>query len=314
MRRATQKTFLVIVLFSIFFITKSEVIDTSYIEVNGIKLHTVLTKPDNDQNYPLAIIVAGSGPTDLDGNQLFLQSNCLKYLSDSLVSNNIATLRYDKRGIAKSSYKEFNESELTIDLFADDLSALIKHGKQKGFSDIYLIGHSQGSLVGLISAQKLSVKGFVSLCGVDNTIDIVIKKQLKTKLAPEQYREAELIIDSLKMGREVKVVSPLLMSILRPSVQPFMISWMNHNPAEIIATLKCSTLIIQGGKDLQVDLEEAKILKNAVPRGKLITIDQMNHVLKAITGGIQENAASYRNSKLSINEKLIHAIVEFINQ
>lgn len=308
-----KNTFVVIALMSIVIAGKAQITDTSYFHVDNVKIHTVLSVPKKVQAPPLAIILAGSGPTDLNGNQPAMQNNSLKFLSDALVANNIATFRFDKRGIAKSNFNEFSESDLSVDLYASDAMGLIRYCKQKGFNDIYVIGHSEGSLIGLISAQDIKIKGFISLCGAGNPADIILKKQLKPKLPPAFYNQVELIIDSLKNEQTVKSVPPQLYALFRPSIQPYLTSWFKYEPTNLIHQLNCPTLIIQGGKDIQVDLEESELLNNGTSKGKLVIIDNMNHVLKTISGDIQENIASYSNPNLPVNGELIESIVDFIN-
>lgn len=289
----------------------SQIVDTIFVESKNVKIHTVLTKPNNLEVPILAIIIAGSGPTDLNGNQPNLKNNSLLYLSNALVDNNIATVRFDKRGAAKSSYKG-GESDLNIEQYTDDVNVLINHFKSKGFHKIYVIGHSEGSLIGLISAQKSKPEGFISLCGAGNSADILLKKQLKPKLPPAFFNQVELIIDSLKNGQLVNNVPAQLNSLFRPSVQPYLISWFKYSPTDLLKHLTCPTLIIQGGKDIQIDVQEAEILAKSSPNGNFVLIKDMNHVLKTISGDIQVNVASYTNPDLPLNEELVKNIVEFI--
>lgn len=292
----------------------AQITDTLSIQVENAKIHTVLTHPAGLTGAPLAIIIAGSGPTDLNGNQTAFKNNHLLYLSDALVANNIATVRFDKRGTAGSAYPGFKESDFRVDDLANDVAALIVYFKQKGYSDIYLIGHSEGSLLGLIASQNLNIKGFVSLAGAGNTADSILKKQLKPQCPPELYSQVESLLDSLKNGMTVKSFPPQLVSLFRPSVQPYLISWFKYNPAKLINSLKCPVLILQGNKDIQVDLQESEILAKASKNGKYTVINNMNHVLKTIPGDRQENIASYTNPSLPVNEELVKNLVEFIKQ
>lgn len=73
-------------------------------------------------------------------------------------------------------------------------------------------------------------------------------------------------------------------------------------------------MIIQGNKDIQVDLEEAKKLIAASKNGKLLIVNNMNHVLKTINGDVNDNISSYSNPDLPINQDLVNSIVDFINK
>ncbi|HPS12950.1 MAG TPA: alpha/beta hydrolase, partial [Prolixibacteraceae bacterium] len=153
--------------------------DTLMLNVNGAKINSVLTVPKTGSQVPLAIFIAGSGPTDLDGNNPVMKNNSLRYLSDTLVASNIATLRFDKYGIAKSADPSFDESKLTFDHYVNDVVSMIEQMKSKGFSNIYIVGHSEGSLIGMAAIQKANVKGFVSLAGAGFPADEILKTQLK---------------------------------------------------------------------------------------------------------------------------------------
>jgi len=286
--------------------------DTLFITIDGAKLHTVLTTPATAGKVPLAIFIAGSGPTDLDGNNPMMKNNSLRYLSDALVANNIATLRFDKYGIAKSADPAFDESKLTFDRYVNDVIALIDQMKAKGFTNIYLVGHSEGSLIGLAAAQKAKINGFVSVAGAGFPADEILKTQLKPQLPPDIYKQTVGLIDSLKSGNQVTSAPVALYSLFRPSVQPYMISWFKYSPVELMSKISCLTLIIQGDKDVQISIADAENLAKAAKNGKLVIVKGMNHVLKTISGDTQENMASYSNPALPVNAELSKAIIDFV--
>jgi len=310
-----MKTFLSFFVLSInSLLLSAQVADTTIVQVDGVGLFTVLTQPSVKNACPLALIIAGSGPTDLNGNQTNMKNNSLKYLSDELVKNNIATFRFDKRGIGKSSYPNFSEANLTFDRYVKDAAFLIDFCKKKGFSDIYVIGHSEGSLIGMLAAQIVPVKGFISVSGSGSPADEILKGQLKPQLPPAFYLNVEAIIDSLKNDMKVKNAPPQLYILFRPSVQPYLISWFNYAPAEQIAKLTCPIIILQGDKDIQVEPDEAKKLAAASGNSELVIIQNMNHLLKTIVGEMQENIESYTNPDLPVNPELVKNITNFITK
>jgi pimeloyl-ACP methyl ester carboxylesterase len=287
--------------------------DTLMINIEGASIFSVLTNPSETNNVPLAIFIAGSGPTDLDGNQATMKNNSLKMLSDALVANNIATFRFDKRGIAKSAIPNFSESEMTIDRYAQDVVSIVNQMKAKGFQDVFIVGHSEGSLLGLIALQDTPAKGFISVAGAGFSADEILKTQLQTKIPANLWPVVTGIIDSLKSGLIVKDVPQPFYALFRPSVQPYLISWFSYSPTELIAKLSCPILIAQGDKDIQVSVDDAKQLSKAAKTDKLLIIKNMNHVLKPIAGDMQDNYAAYTNPDLPIEKELSKAIVDFIN-
>ncbi|WP_339738345.1 alpha/beta fold hydrolase [uncultured Sunxiuqinia sp.] len=277
-------------------------------------LFGTLTIPEQTQACPIVLIVPGSGPTDRDGNSAMgLQTNAYKMLSEDLAKNGIATLRFDKRGIGKSKPAMASESELTFETYIDDVVAWILRIKSdQRFATIAVLGHSEGSLIGMIAAQQTNAAGLISLSGVGKSADKLLQEQLKTKLPPQLLNESNKILDSLRIGKTVSNVDPSLLSLYRPSVQPYMISWIKYDPQKEIGKLKMPVFIIQGSTDLQVSVEDAKLLSSAKPDAKLLIIDNMNHVLKESDSDIQSNMATYSNPALPLKAGLIDELVHFI--
>jgi len=234
-------------------------------------------------------------------------------LSESFVKNGISTLRFDKRGIGKSKRAMTSESELRFETYINDVVAWISLLKSdKRFSSIIILGHSEGSLIGMIAAEQTNVAGFISISGVGKSADKVLQEQLKTKLPPQLLDESNKILDSLKIGKTVSNVNSNLVALYRPSVQPYMISWIKFDPAKEISKLKIPVLIIQGTTDLQVTVNDSKLLSAAKPNAKLLIIENMNHVLKESDSDIQKNMATYRNPDLPLKTGLTDDIVNFI--
>ncbi len=275
-------------------------------------INGTLLVPTKNKKTPLAIIIQGSGPTDRDGNQKNLKNNSLKYLAEGLYKKKIATFRYDKRFVKQVLEGTFDESEVDFNDFIKDAIKVINHFKEdQRFSEIIIIGHSQGSLVGMIAAQEENITKFISLAGAGQEIDDVIIDQLE-KQAPALVENARQSFDDLRVNGVAQNYSPLLASIFRPSLQPFMFSWMKYNPQTEITKLTIPVLIINGDNDFQVQVSEAKKLKTAKPEAELIIIPNMNHIFKEIKGDLLENQESYNKEEIPISKKLIKTINSFI--
>ena len=269
-----------------------------------------LLLPEDKEKPSLAIIIAGSGPTNRDGNQNFLKSDALKKLAESLTDNGIATFRYDKR-IVKQIRKGNVDKSIMFDDFVNDASDVITYFKEKDtYSKIYVIGHSQGSLVGMLTVKD-KADGFISLAGAGQNIGDVIVEQV-TNMAPQLGKEAQKVVDKLKQGKTTTDYPATLASVFNTDVQPFMINWMQYNPTEIIKDLEVPILILNGTKDLQVSEDEAKLLKEANEKAELKIIENMNHVLFEIEGDNLENSKSYNEAFRPISSTLIDTIVQFI--
>lgn len=270
-----------------------------------------LMLPSSTSKIPVVLIIAGSGPTDRNGNNPMMKNESLRFLAQAFASKGIASLRYDKRGIAASGAAGKSETDLRFDDYVYDAEAwitLLK--KDQRFSKVIVVGHSEGSLIGMIAASG-KADGFVSIAGAGKSADAILKEQLLSQ--PSMVKDPSyIIIDSLVQGKMVKDVSPMLYSLFRPSVQPYMISWFKYNPATEIARLKIPVLVIQGTKDVQVTTNDAEALVAAHPGAKLVLIENMNHVLKTIHGDRAENIASYSNPSLPLNTELVKWVTEFV--
>lgn len=291
-------------------------------EKNGVQSEEVkitplidgtLLLPTTDEPVPLAIIIAGSGPTDRNGNQPMMNNNSLKLLAEALTADSIATFRYDKRIVKQIMMRQIDESKVRFDHFIDDAIAIIHHFKEDPrFSSIYILGHSQGSLIGMVASQNNRVDGFVSIAGSGQSIDKIIIEQLGFQ-APALQENAIQAFEDLRTKGESRDYNPLLASIFREDIQPFMLSWMKYDPAEEIKKLEIPMLIINGDKDIQVQVSEAEQLHSLSPDARLMIVPDMNHVLKKVEDMGLENQKSYNQPDLPIVQELIEGITKFIN-
>jgi len=272
-----------------------------------------LIVPTTTKKIPLAIIIGGSGPTDRNGNQQMMENNNLRFLAEGLYENDIATFRYDKRIVKQMKLRTLDEKNIHFGDFIDDATAVLLYFKKdERFSKIYIIGHSQGSLIGMVAAQN-GADGFVSIAGAGQEIDDVIIDQL-TKQAPGLVDNARTSFDDLRANGVAINYSPGLASIFRKEIQPFVYSWMQYDPKIEITKLKIPVLILNGDKDLQVQVSEAEFLKNAKPDAEYEIIPNMNHVFKKIEGNDLENSKSYNIYNLPIMPELINSISDFIKK
>ena len=268
-----------------------------------------LLSPKGENQPPLAILIAGSGPTDRDGNQALFKNNSLKYLAEGLAQKGIATFRYDKRVIAQINNATVQEEKMTFEDEVNDALLVVNHFKDK-YKKIILIGHYEGALIGLLVAQKVVVSKFVSISGAGNSSATLIEEQIG-KNAPQLKEESQKIISQLRKGELVDNISPYLAPVFRKSVQPYLISWFKYEPAKEITKLQIPILIVQGTNDLQVEDKEAQLLKEAQPKAQLLLIEGMNHVLKKVKT-LEENQQSYLNPDLPIPGELVEGIASFI--
>ena len=275
----------------------------------ALSLYGSLLLPNANATSTLAIIIAGSGPTDRNGNNMYMVNDHLKKLAQAIAKEGIATFRYDKRSIGESKSDKINETNLRFTDYVEDAKAWIAFfRKDKRFTKIVIIGHSEGSTIGALAST--AADAYVSIAGPGRKADEVLKEQLKAY--PNIYGSAEKIMDSLNQDYDVKQVPGALMSVFRPSVQPYIKSWFKISPIAAVQALSIPILILQGSSDLQVGVKDAELLASANKNARLTMIPKMNHIFVEINGDEQANKDSYTNASLPISSSLSTAIVQFI--
>lgn len=271
-----------------------------------------LLLPKDIERPPLAILIGGSGPIDRDGNQPMVKNNSLKLVAEALQEKGIASFRYDKRIVKQLQQGEFSEEDIRFDDFIKDAIDVIDYFKRSdAFSKLVVIGHSQGSLVGMIASQERA-DAFISIAGAGQEIDDVIVDQLE-KQAPGLKDNARSSFDDLRANGIAVQYSPGLASIFRASLQPFLISWMKYDPQEELSKLNIPVLLLNGDKDLQVQVSEVELLRKAKPGAEFKIIEGMNHIFREIEGDDIDNSKTYNNPSLPIMQELVDAIANFIN-
>jgi len=254
---------------------------------------------------PLIIWVHGSGGVNRDGNQ----PQYIKQFRAAINKENIAFFSYDKR-TANPKNAAFLNDILIYD-FVADVEEVVNHFKNDDrFSEIILVGHSQGSLIAMMALEN--VDKYISIAGAGETIDKTLVRQVTAQSA-EFGKLTESYLIELKETGEIKQVDPNLLSLFSKQNQPFLASWINVNPIEEIKNVTIPTLIINGDKDLQVQVSDAENLKAAKPNAELVIIKNMNHVLKEIQKE-EDNMKSYMTPNFPISKQLIQTIIEFVKK
>ena len=277
------------------------------------KLFGSLTLPQGAQKVAVVLLIAGSGPTDRNCNSnLGLKTNAFKMIADSLKAAGIACVRYDKRGVGESAGALNSPSELKFDTYVADAVGFIKLLKNDArFSQVIVAGHSEGSLIGMIAAQKGNVKKYISIAGAGERIDKTLKDQYAVQ-SKDLADTAVKIMDSLRMGKDVQYVPDALFTLFNASMQPYMRSWLKYDPQVEIKKLLIPVLIMQGDNDMQVSMKNADNLKKAFPKAKLVVINKMNHALKDAPTDRAQNFATYDKADLPLSPGFTTAMIRFI--
>jgi len=301
---------LALLVFNISFAQSDSIVENE-LAVNKL-IDGTLTKPFSVDNPDLVIFIQGSGPTDRNGNGFMMKNDASKLIAKELAKNGIASYRFDKRIFKMNEFK-IKEEDLSFEDFVKDVSDILDYfKKEQNFGKIIIAGHSEGSLIGMLAAKD-KANAFISIAGPARSIDKIIVDQI-AKQSEGLAENAENAFLEIKENGKTSNYNPLLESVFRPSVQPYMRSWMKYNPTEEISKLEIPILIINGNLDIQVDTTEAELLKEANPNAELVILDKMNHVFRKIEGDDLENTKAYNEPKRPLHPELISVLVNFIKK
>ena len=305
---------------------RSFVSEPILLETPTASLYGTLERPQSPDKVPVVLFINGSGPTDRDGNSPVFRgpNNSIKMLAEALAVRGIASVRYDKRGIGESGKAmqlaaekaaiKLREDDLRFEAYIDD--AVLWGKKLRGdvrFSSLIVIGHSEGSLIGMVAAHRIGADAFVSIAGSGRPAQQLLLEQLKAQLPADLLKTTEEILNQLAAGQRFASVPAALNFLFRPSIQPYMISWLSYNPTKEIARLSVPVLIVQGTTDVQVSLQDASSLAGANPSTKTLVVEGMNHVLKMVPGERDQQVASYGDPSLPVAPRLIGEVSAFVN-
>lgn len=267
-----------------------------------------------------ALIIAGSGPTDRNGNGPGIHPNTYKMLAEALAAQGIATLRFDKRGTMHSAMALGSEKDLRIQTYADDARAWAEELRSLTHVEcVWLIGHSEGGLIAeMIAQDNPHICGVVLVSAAGRKAADLLRDQLNNAPVPVPDALKKTAFDyiaTLEKGQLIDDPSPSFQVLFRASVQPYLISWMAQDPVALLANLKQPVLILQGDNDIQIKVDlDAKKLSAARPDAKLVVLPGVNHVLKIAPTERKANADTYRNPVLPLAPGIADAIARFVKE
>ena len=293
---------------------KAEVMNNATLETPGGQLFGTLEIPENCQACPVVLFISGSGPTDRDGNQTLMKNNALKQLALELKKAGIASLRYDKRGVGASKAAMQQESDLRFEQLIDDARSWAQQLQgDTRFGSVLIMGHSEGSLIGMVAAQQSQTQGFISLAGAGLPASDILERQLQEQ-SPKLAEKAAVIMQNLQNDRPLGSVPLQLKPLFRNSVLPYMRSWFAYDPRKEIQKLEQAILLVQGEHDLQISTEDAQQLHTAAPEAEIAIIKEMNHILKQAPAERKANLKTYRQGDTPLHPELMPALLDFIQR
>jgi len=264
---------------------------------NGAFLYGSFLRPLNKNNYSAVLILPEAG-ADRDGNESGkeIKPDTYRDLARALAAKGIASVRIDKRGVGASARAIAREDDLRFDVYVDDAVTWIKFLQaQPHVGCVAVFGHSESALVAALAAKKVKVCAIVEASGASRPFAAVMSSQLKTaldanRMTKDDYDRAVKILDQLTAGKPVADPPAKLEPLFRPSVQPYLISWLNVSPVEALKT-NTPVLILQGSSDLELTPDDPRKLSAAPKNVKVVMIAGGDHDLKVRpTSGAKDQA------------------------
>lgn len=288
-----------------------EIIENSeFIPSYNVDIAGTFTFPTAQDTYPAIILIAGSGPTDKDWNTPILpgSNGSGKLLAQKIAENGYVTFRYDKRGVGQSKLKDESIHSTWTDNI-NDLKNVIDFVRNQPNVDkdaIFIMGHSEGGLHALKlleSDYKTHIKGLVLLASTARSLAEITLYQLSTQLktlypesdVQEQIQELRKAFNCISRKKKLPAAKEVSDN---PSIQKLYEMFtavrniktieeiLDFEPKQVLATIDQPTLILSGGKDMQVDpvLDSNALYMHALSKNKtnvkLILVPTADHVLK----------------------------------
>lgn len=287
---------------------------------SGHRLAATLLAPATESVAEPVLIIAGSGPTNRDGNSpLGVAASTYRLLAEGLAAHGVTTLRADKRGVGASRAALAREDDATLALAAEDALAWARYLQERvGSRCVWLLGHSEGALVAQVAAADgRNLCGLVLVSALGRPAAEVLREQLRANPANAPVlADALRAIAELEAGRRADVsgMHPALLALFRPSVQPHLISLFAVDPAQLLRAYRGPVLVLQGTTDLQVGVKDAERLAAARPGVDLALLPGVNHVLKDAPPDRAANVATYSDPALPLADGVVERIVSFVRE
>jgi len=287
----------------------------------GDLVGTLISPPDG---VDVVLIIPGSGPTNRDGNNPFgVTAQPYKLLAEGLAREGIASVRIDKRGMFASSRAIVDPNAVTLDDYVQDtLNWVSTIQQQMGSKCIWLIGHSEGGLVALATVRAALdhplICGLILIAAPGHPLGKILKRQIESNPANAAILTSAIeAINALEASQNIplEALPPFLQTLFHPKLQGFLISLFAIDPAELIEEIEIPVLIVQGKRDLQVELADAERLKLHRPSANLAVFPDANHLMKQVMAEDREsNIATYSNPDLPLVPHLVDTIAQFISR
>ena len=272
-------------------------------EEANITLAGTLTLPKKEGKYPAVVLISGSGPQDR--NEEIVGHKPFLVISDYFTRNGIAVLRFDDRGVGKSTGDFTKATSLDFATDVKSAVAFLKTRKEIDATKIGLVGHSEGGVIApMVAAESKDIDFIVLLAGTGIPGDRLLSLQgrliekasgaSETKINNSSAIRDKMIAMTI-VSKDIKLLKDDLRAYLNEEIQnaaskalipqglseeqfinmqiefmatPWMVYFLRHDPAIVLEKVDCAVLAVIGEKDLQVPPKENLMaIENALKKG-----------------------------------------------
>ncbi len=282
----------------------------------GVVIRGSLWIPANaPPHVPAVLILAGSGPTDRDGNNRpMLHSDMYRQLATSLAQAGIASLRFDKRGVAASG-RNFDPSQAVFDDVIQDAAAMLAHLRGDArIGSVTVAGHSEGGHVALHLATAADPPGaLVLMASPGRSMATLFREQLNREHSPAMAQIVDDLLAALRAGQPLPASAAPFAGLFAPAVQRYVRSELDLDPATLMRRVRIPTVVIQGTTDAQVLVADAQALVAARRGTTLVMIPNANHLFKEETSSALPQR-SYQDPSIPLMPAFVQAVVRGVRR
>lgn len=291
-----------------------------------------LCLPNVTGQFPVVLLVHGSGPLDRNGNMKRQKLNLFNTIAHSLAANGIASLRYDKRGCGESS-GDFIRAGYS-DFVADAVQCLntLALSKYLLVNQLYILGHSEGCIIAAQAAQRCpSVAGLILLCPfIENMESILIRqaKQIEKELhslkglAGIFYKLLFTLFGkpTTMQLRLINTARKTTLPVMRIGFSRYSAKWLREilalKPEAIYALTQQPVFLVAGTKDMQCNPQDIfRIAKTVKGQAETLMLDDMTHLLRRDKTPVLLNSNLLNSARLLkqlVDNELIEKVVQWL--
>ncbi len=282
----------------------------------GWELPGTLTVPKDGKDYPIVLLVHGSGPNDRD--ETVGPNKPFRDIAWSLAQKGIASLRYDKRTYVYGKEMASDPSQSTVyEEAVEDAALAVQFIKENNITPgkIYILGHSLGGmLIPRIAQEAVGVSGYIILAGPVTPLEDLMVEQVNylSNLDGTLSEEEKQALQSYEfMRNNVKKVdsqTSLTPKDLFGVPAAYWLDLKDYQPAELAKKIDTPLLILQGERDYQVTMNEFSLWKEALGNKNNVTFksyEGLNHLLMY---GTEKSSPNEYNVPGAVDERVIEDI------